>query len=494
MKKALNKWTAPKSVAPERIIQFGEGNFLRAFVDWIIWNMNAKTNFNGSVVVVQPIDKGMVEWLNGQDCLYHVNLQGRLNGEPVNSLERIDVISRALNPYSQNAAFMALAEQPDIRFIISNTTEAGITFDPSCKFTDAPASAYPGKLVQLLYRRYKTFNGCPSKGLILMPCELIFLNGHHLKECIYQYIELWKEDLGADYEGFKEWFTKYNYVCATLVDRIVPGFPRKDIAAIQEKVGYNDNLVVQAEIFHLWVIEKPENMSIEQLREEFPAEKAGLHVLIAESEKPYHERKVTLLNGPHTVLSPVAYLSGINIVRDACNDPVIGQYIHKVQFEELMETLNLPMDELRQFASDVLERFNNPYVDHQVTSIMLNSFPKFETRDLPGLKTYLERKGELPKGLVLGLAAIITYYKGGTRADGAPIQPNDAQEIMDLLNQLWATGDLRKVAEGVLGATDIIWKESKQDLNTIPGLTDMVEGFLRDIQDKGMVETVKTIL
>lgn len=494
MKKALNKWTAPKSVAPERIIQFGEGNFLRAFVDWIIWNMNAKTNFNGSVVVVQPIDKGMVEWLNGQDCLYHVNLQGRLNGEPVNSLERIDVISRALNPYSQNAAFMALAEQPEIRFIISNTTEAGITFDPACKFTDAPASAYPGKLVQLLYRRYKTFNGDPKKGLILMPCELIFLNGHHLKECIYQYIELWKEDLGADYEGFKEWFTKYNYVCATLVDRIVPGFPRKDIAAIQEKVGYNDNLVVQAEIFHLWVIEKPENMSIEELREEFPAEKAGLHVLIAESEKPYHERKVTLLNGPHTVLSPVAYLSGINIVRDACNDPVIGQYIHKVQFEELMETLNLPMDELRQFASDVLERFNNPYVDHQVTSIMLNSFPKFETRDLPGLKVYLERKGTLPKGLVLGLAAIITYYKGGTRADGAPIQPNDAQEIMDLLAQLWATGDTRRVAEGVLGATDIIWKESKQNLNEIPGLTDMVEGFLNDIQAKGMVETVKSIL
>ena len=327
-----------------------------------------------------------------------------------------------------------------------------------------------------------------------MPCELIFLNGHHLKECIYQYIELWKADLGADYEGFKEWFTKYNYVCATLVDRIVPGFPRKDIAAIQEKIGYADNLVVQAEIFHLWVIEKPENMSIEELREEFPAEKAGLHVLIAESEKPYHERKVTLLNGPHTVLSPVAYLSGINIVRDACNDPVIGKYIHKVQFEELMETLNLPMDELRQFASDVLERFNNPYVDHQVTSIMLNSFPKFETRDLPGLKTYLERKGHLPKGLVLGLAAIITYYKGGTRADGAPIQPNDAQDIMDLLTRLWATGDTRKVAEGVLGATDVIWKESKQNLNEIPGLTDMVEGFLNDIQSKGMVETVKSIL
>ena len=492
--KALNKLTAPKAVAPEKMIQRGEGNFLRAFVDWIIWNMNQKTNFNASVAVVQPIDRGMAEWLNGQDCLYHVNLQGRLNGEAINSLERIDVISRALNPYSQNAAFMALADQPEIRFVISNTTEAGITFDPTCKFTDAPASSYPGKLVQLLYRRYKTFEGDPKKGLILMPCELIFLNGHHLKDCIRKYIELWKDDFATDYEGFKEWFEKYNYVCATLVDRIVPGFPRKDIAAIQEKVGYADNLVVQAEIFHLWVIEKPENMSIEQLREEFPAEKAGLHVLIAESEKPYHERKVTLLNGPHTVLSPVAYLSGINIVRDACNDPVIGKYIHKVQFEELMETLNLPMEELRQFASDVLERFNNPYVDHQVTSIMLNSFPKFETRDLPGLKTYLERKGELPKGLVLGLAAIITYYKGGTRADGAPIQPNDAQEIMDLLQQLWATGCTRKVAEGVLGATDVIWKESKQNLNEIPGLTDMVASFLDSIQEKGMIETVKSIL
>ena len=484
---ALNKRTAPKSVMPEKIIQFGEGNFLRAFVDWIVWNMDQKTDFNGSVVVVQPIERGMVDWLNGQDCLYHVNLQGRQNGEAVNSLTRIDVISRALNPYSQNAAFMALADQPEIRFVISNTTEA------ACKLSDAPASSYPGKLVQLLYRRYQTFNGCPSKGLIIMPCELIFLNGHHLKECIEKYIELWKDDFGADYEGFKEWFEKYNYVCATLVDRIVPGFPRKEIADIQQKISYADNLVVQAEIFHLWVIEKPTNMSIEDLRAEFPAEKAGLHVLIAESEKPYHERKVTLLNGPHTVLSPVAYLSGVDIVRDACNHEVIGKYIHKVQFEELMQTLNLPMDELQQFASDVLERFNNPYVDHQVTSIMLNSFPKYQTRDLPGLKTYLERKGELPKGLVLGLAAIITYYKGGTRADGAPIQPNDDQKIMDLLTELWATGDTRKVAEGVLAAKDLIWGEHG-DLNQIPGLTDMVVEFLDSIQKNGMLETVKSIL
>ena len=489
--KALNARTAPKSHAPERIIQFGEGNFLRCFVDWIIYKMNRKTDFNSSVVVVQPIERGMVDWLNEQDCLYHVNLQGRLDGKPVNKLTRIDCISRALNPYTQNHAFMALADQPDIRFVISNTTEAGIAFDPSCKLSDAPASSYPGKLTQLLYRRFQTFKGDKTKGLIIMPCELIFLNGHHLKECIYQYIELWKDDFGKDYEKFKNWFTKYCYVCATLVDRIVPGFPRHEIDKIQKKICYADNLVVQGEAFHLWVIEKPENMSIAQLRKEFPTEKAGLHVLIAPSEKPYHERKVTLLNGPHTVLSPVTYLSGVNIVRDACNHPVLSKYIHKVQFEELMETLNLPMDELRKFASDVLERFNNPFVDHQVTSIMLNSFPKYETRDLPGVKTYLERKGELPKGLVFGLAAIITYYKGGTRADGAPIQPNDAPEIMQMLTDLWATGDTQKVVEGVLAAENI-WHENLNE--TVPGLTALVKEYLDRIQNLGMLEAVKTIL
>ncbi len=485
----LNKQTAVKAQRPERIIQFGEGNFLRAFVDWIVWNMDKKTDFNGSVVVVQPIDRGMVDMLNGQDDLYHVNLQGIQDGKAVNSLEMIDVISRAMNPYTQNNDFMKLAEQPEIRFVISNTTEAGIAFDPACKLDDAPASSYPGKLTQLLYHRFKTFNGAPDKGWIIFPCELIFLNGHKLKECIYQYIDLW--GLGED---FREWFTKYCYVCATLVDRIVPGFPRHEIKDIQERLGYEDNLVVQAEIFHLWVIEAAENITLEALAKEFPADKAGLHVLFVPSEAPYHERKVTLLNGPHTVLSPVAYLSGINIVRDACQHEVVGKYIHKVMYDELMQTLNLPMDELKKFAADVLDRFNNPFVDHAVTSIMLNSFPKFETRDLPGLKTYLERKGELPKGLVLGLAAIITYYKGGKRADGVDIVPNDAQEIMDLLKQLWATGDIRKVAEGALGATDVIWKESKCNLNEIPGLTDMVEHFLRHIQEHGMLETVKTIL
>ena len=478
--KALNSKNAPKAIRPERIIQFGEGNFLRAFVDWIISNMNEKTDFNSSVVVVQPIEKGMIDALNAQDGLYHVNLQGLSNGEVINSLRMIDVISRALSPYQDFDAFLSLAEQPEMRFVISNTTEAGINFDPSCKLDDAPASSYPGKLTQLLYHRFKHFAGDPTKGLIIFPCELIFLNGHKLKETIYQYIELW--NLG---EEFKAWFESACGVYATLVDRIVPGFPRKEIEQIKAKLDYDDNMVVQGEAFHLWVIEAPESVA-----EEFPANKAGLNVLFVPSEEPYHERKVTLLNGPHTVLSPVAFLAGVDIVRDACQHEVIGKFIHRVMFDELMETLNLPKAELQKFAEDVLERFNNPFVDHQVTSIMLNSFPKYATRDLPGLKEYLKRKGSLPEGLVLGLAAIMVYYRGGKRADGVEIIPNDAPEIMALLSQLWSEGSVENLVERVLGTTSI-WGE---DLNSIPLLAERVAYYIDKIQNQGMLQTVKELI
>jgi len=416
----LNRKSAPQAKQyTEKVIQFGEGNFLRAFIEWIIWKTNQKTDFNGSVVVVQPIEKGMVSWLNEQDGLYHLNLQGLQNGQPVNSLDLIDVISRGLNPYEDFEAYLKLAEQPEIRFVISNTTEAGIAFDPACKLTDKPASSYPGKLTQLLYHRFQYFKGAADKGLIIFPCELIFENGKHLKECIREYIKLW--NLG---EEFSAWFENACGVYSTLVDRIVPGYPRDNAAELCERAGYDDHLLDKAEIFHLWVIEAPKEVA-----EEFPADKAGLHVLFVPSEAPYHERKVTLLNGPHTVLSPVGYLSGLNTVKECCEDPEIGQFVHKVMYDELLPTLNLPEAELLQFAGDVVERFRNPFVKHFVTSIMLNSFPKFKTRDLPGLKTYLERKGELPKGLVLGLAGICTYYKGGKRGEDE-IVPNDDPKIM----------------------------------------------------------------
>ena len=475
----LNRTTAQAKQYPTKVIQFGEGNFLRAFVDWIIWNTNQKTDFNAGVVLVQPIDRGMVDMINAQDGLYHVNLQGIDKGEAVDSIQMIDVINGGLNPYTQNAEFMALAENPDIRFVISNTTEAGIAFDPTCKLDDKPASSYPGKLTQLLYHRFNHFNGDKSKGFIILPCELIFLNGKELKKCIYQYIELWQ--LG---EEFKAWFEEACGVYCTLVDRIVPGYPKDTIEQIHERIGYNDNIVVKGEIFHLWVIEAPESVAAE-----FPADKAGLNVLFVPSEAPYHERKVTLLNGPHTVLSPVGYLSGLDTVKECVEDPEVGAFVKKVMYEELMETLNLPKPELQQFADSVIERFVNPYVKHFVTSIMLNSFPKYKTRDLPGLKTYLERKGELPKGLALGLAAIITYYKGGKRGD-VEIVPNDDAAIIELLQSLWATGDVRKVAEGVLAA-EFIWGE---DLNAIPGLTDMIAADLELIQNEGMRAAVKSVI
>jgi tagaturonate reductase len=476
----LNRKSAPQAKRyTEKVIQFGEGNFLRAFIEWIIWKTNQKTDFNGSVVVVQPIEKGMVDWLNEQDGLYHLNLQGLLKGETVDSLDLIDVVSRGLNPYVDFNSYLELAEQPDIRFVISNTTEAGIAFDPACKLEDAPASSYPGKLTQLLYHRYEHFEGAMDKGLIIFPCELIFENGKHLKECIRRYIDLW--GLGPD---FSAWFEEACGVYSTLVDRIVPGYPRDNAAQLCERAGYDDRLLDKAEIFHLWVIEAPKEVA-----NEFPADKAGLNVLFVPSEAPYHERKVTLLNGPHTVLSPVGYLSGLNTVKECCEDPEIGQFVHKVMFDELLPTLNLPKPELEKFANDVLERFRNPFVKHFVTSIMLNSFPKYRTRDLPGLKTYLERKGELPKGLVLGLAGICTYYKGGKRGEDE-IVPNDDQKIIDLLKELWATGDVRKVAKGVLAAS-FIWDE---DLNAVPGLTDLLAADLAFIQAKGMREAVKNIL
>lgn len=478
--KKLNSSTAHKTSRPERVIQFGEGNFLRAFVDWIISNMNEKTDFNGNVVVVQPIKKGMVDLLNSQDGLYHVNLQGLENGKNINSYRMIDVISRGLNPYSEFEKFLSLAEQPEIRFVISNTTEAGIAFDPQCRLEDQPASSYPGKLTQLLYHRFKHFNGDMTKGLIIFPCELIFLNGHKLKETILQYIDLW--GLGND---FKQWFENACGVYATLVDRIVPGFPKKDIEAIKDQLGYDDNLVVQGEAFHLWVIEAPESVA-----EEFPASRAGLNVLFVPSEKPYHERKVTLLNGPHTVLSPVAFLSGINIVRDACQHAVIGKYIHRVMYDELMETLDLPKEELLRFADAVMERFTNPYVDHQLTSIMLNSFSKFATRDLPGLKTYLERKKQLPEGLILGLAAIITYYKGGVRPDGVSYTPQDTPEVLNEMKALWNGRPLKEVAQGVL-AMESVWNEN---LNAIPGLTEKLTCYLEEIADKGMLNVVSSLM
>ncbi len=476
----LNRTTAQTGqIYPERIIQFGEGNFLRAFIDWMVYRMNKNVDFNSGVVVVQPLPQGMIDILNEQDGLYHVNLQGIDHGNIVDTIELVDVITRSLNPYNDFEAYLKLAENPEMRFIVSNTTEAGIAFDPECKLDDAPAASFPGKLTQLLYHRFRIFNGAIDKGFIIFPCELIFHNGTELKKCIHQYIDLW--ELGAD---FQNWFNTACGVYSTLVDRIVPGFPRETIDEIQERIQFEDKLVVKAEIFHLLVIEAPKSVA-----KEFPADKAGLNVLFVPDEKPYHERKVTLLNGPHTVLAPVGYLAGLNIVKECLRDDVISKFVYMVMYKELIATLDLPQKELKKFANDVVERFNNPFVHHFLTSIMLNSFPKYKTRDLPGLKIYLERKGELPAGLVLGLAAIITYYKGGKRGD-INIVPNDDKAIVDLMRILWTTNNYDTISQCVLAA-DFIWGEN---LNYIPGLTEKLSFYLRLINEFGMKEAVRTIV
>ena len=478
---------ASRAVGASVIIQFGEGNFLRAFVEWIAQQLGF------TVAIVKPRPGNSLEQLKAQQCRYHVNLQGLLNGKTVDSMEEMTCVAAAINPYDDHAAFLALADNPDARFIVSNTTEAGIVFDPSCRLADTPPVSYPAKLTQLLYRRFRTYGGDTSKGFIILPCELIFHNGHALHTCVQQYIELWQTELGADFEAFRSWVNTACYFCTTLVDRIVPGYPKKDADLLQARLPQPDPLLVQAEPYHLWVIEVPLNLSIEKLTAELPAAKVGLNVVITTDESPYHERKVTLLNGPHTVLSPVAFLAGLDIVRDACQHEVIGPFVRRVMYDELLPTLNLPEDELRCFANDVLERFCNPFVDHQLTSIMLNSFPKYSTRDLPALKRYFERRGSLPAALVLGLAAICIYYRGGQRADGTPIQPNDDPRIMQLLSDLWATGDSRRVAEGVLAASELIWHEHG-DLNSIPGLTDLLTESINAILRDGMMATVEHLI
>ncbi|MCQ2175118.1 MAG: tagaturonate reductase [Bacteroidales bacterium] len=466
-------------VRTEKIIQFGEGNFLRAFFDWIVTRMNHETDFNASVVVVQPRAGGHVAALTAQNCRYHVNLQGLSGGEPVDSIELIDCISRGVDPYKEFGTYIALAEQPEMRFIVSNTTEAGIAFDPSCSFDDKPAASYPGKLVQLLHHRYSHFNGDPDKGFIILPCELIFENGKCLKECILKYIDHWKLE-----DGFRDWFLNSCRIYSTLVDRIVPGYPKDGAEELTVRIGYEDKQLVKGEIFHLWVIEAPESLS-----EEFPADRCGLNVKFVQSEEPFHKRKVTLLNGPHTVLSPVGYLSGLDTVRECCEDPLVGRFVRKVMYDELLLTLDLPMQERISFADAVMERFRNPYIKHYVTSIMLNSFPKFKTRDLPGIKTFLEREGTLPQGLVFGLAAICEYYKGGRRGDDV-IVPDDDAEVIALLNKAWSSTDPFCVARTVLSAEEI-WGE---DLTALSGFAELLGKDIALIEKYGMREALETIL
>ncbi|GFP77195.1 tagaturonate reductase [Clostridium fungisolvens] len=468
---------------PEKVLQFGEGNFLRAFVDWQIDKMNKEADFNGSVVVVQPIEFGLVDKLNEQDGLYTLYLQGIKDGKAVKEHEVINSISRGINPYTQYDEYLRVAENPELRFIISNTTEAGIAFDENDKLEDRPQKSFPGKLTALLYNRFKAFAGAKEKGLIIIPCELIDKNGEKLKAIILKYAELW--NLG---EEFVAWINEANTFCGSLVDRIVPGYPRDTIKEITEELGYEDNLVNVGEQFHLWVIEGPA-----WIGNELPVAKAGLNTIFVEDMTPYRTRKVRILNGAHTALVPVSYLYGLETVGESVDHEVIGQFIKGVVYGEIIPTLDLPQEELEYFAGAVLERFQNPFVNHYLMSIALNSMSKFETRDLPSLLEYINRKGELPKKLVFSLAALIEFYKG-KRGEEAIALADDA-DILDLYKTAWGSCDgseagLRSVVTTVLGYE----KNWKMNLNEVKGLTDAVTYYLAKIETLGIKEALKEVM
>ncbi|WP_127836730.1 tagaturonate reductase [Clostridium prolinivorans] len=468
---------------PEKVIQFGEGNFLRAFVDWQIDKLNKEANFNGSVVVVQPIEFGLVDKINEQDGLYTLYLQGIKDGKAVREHSIINSISRGLNPYNQYDEYLKVAENPELRFVISNTTEAGITFLEEDKLEDRPQKSFPGKLTAFLYHRYKAFSGQKDKGLIIIPCELIDRNGEKLKDVILKYAKLWNLE-----ENFISWINNSNTFCCSLVDRIVTGYPRDTIKEITEELGYEDNLVDVGEQFHLWVIEGPQ-----WIKNELPFEKAGLNVKIVDDITPYRTRKVRILNGAHTSLVPVAYLYGLDTVKQAVEHEVVGEFIKGIIYDEIIPTLDLPEEELKYFASSVLERFKNPFVNHYLMSIALNSMSKFETRVLPSLIEYINRKGEIPKKMVFSLAALIEFYKGKRGEEDIDIVDNE--DILNLYKNVWGSYNgtlegLRNVVAAVLGYE----KNWKMDLNKVKGLTDAVTNYLSDIERLGIQEAVKKVL
>jgi len=483
MEKLSRSLVKEASQYPEKVLQFGEGNFLRAFVDWQIDVMNKNTDFNGSVVVVQPLGQGLVEKLNEQDGLYTLYLQGVKDGKAVKEHSTISSVSRGLNMFTQYDEFKKLAETPELRFIFSNTTEAGIAFEEKDRLEDRPQSSFPAKLTAFLYYRYQAFNGDKEKGFIIIPCELIDRNGEKLKKIVLQYAALWKLE-----DSFVQWIKEANTFCCSLVDRIVPGYPRDNIDEITEELGYKDELVVVGEQFHLWVIEGPQ-----WIREEFPAHKAGLNTLFVDDMTPYRTRKVRILNGAHTALTPVSYLYGLDTVAETVEHEVVGQFVKELIYDEIIPTLDLSLEELKSFAHAVLERFQNPFIQHFLLSISLNSMSKFKTRDLPSLLEYYNRKQELPRKLVFSLAALISFYKG-KRGD-ENIKLSDDKDILELFEQQWSKFDgsiasLKAIVTNVLGYE----KNWEMDLNEVPGLTAAVTNDLYEIETKGMKQAVETVL
>ena len=473
-----------KKERPIKVLQFGEGNFLRAFVDYMIDIANEQGKFDGDIVIVKPIEFGNLDRFHSQECQYTVQLRGRVDGEPKKINRVVTSVADAVDAYGEYEKYAEYAKLDSLRFIVSNTTEAGIVYDESDKLELNPPKSYPGKLAKFLYERYKHFNGAADKGLIMLPVELIDDNGLHLKECVFKQAENW----GLE-KGFTEWLDSACIFTSTLVDRIVTGYPRDEAEELCKEFGYQDDLIVTGEPFALWVIESPKDLS-----DELPLPAAGLPVIYTPDHHPYKQRKVRILNGAHTSFVLASYLSGNDIVLQSMNDELILKFIKGTLFDEVIPTLTLPKADLLEFADAVLARFNNPYVKHAHLSIALNSVSKWRARCMPSFHDYVTNEGKLPKHLTFSIAALMAFYTGTEIRDKALIGHRGEEEynILDDMSVLefFAANSSKEPEEYALAVLSNVdfWGE---DLSKIDGLTEKIAEYIASIREIGMRETLE---
>ncbi len=459
---------------PLRVLQFGGGNFLRAFADWMIDVLNERTDFNGAVAVVKPTERGDYTELRAQEGLFTVVLDGIRQGRRVRERRVVTCVQRVIQPYTQRANFLATAEVPEMRFVISNTTEAGIRFREEPLPAQGMPTEFPAKLCLWLHHRFCHFaaageGGGRGRGCIVLPLELIEDNGEALRRCVLQYADHWEL-----LPEFRQWVVEENYFCSSLVDRIVSGYPADWAAEIAAETGHDDPLLVAGEFYHSWVISAPEFVA-----DELPFAKTNLNVTFTEHLAAYREIKVRLLNGAHTSIVPTGYLAGLDTVGQVMDDPRLSAYLEHVLYQEIIPSLDYPEAALRRFAAEVLDRFRNPSIHHRLLDISLNSTTKFRTRLLPSLLDYQRKTGELPGGIVRALAALLRFYRGDR--GGQPIPLRDAADRLAFFKQEWAQfghgkQDLDALVGHVLARAD--WWG--RDLNQIPGLTARVGEALQE--------------
>lgn len=469
--KDLNRNTISNTkLSPIKVVQFGEGNFLRAFVDFAFHTLNEVLGFNAGIAVVQPIEEGMVPLLNTQDGLYTLFTKGIKNGKETQEKVLISNIVKGVNPYLHFEEYLELAKEEELEFVISNTTEAGISYDKGDTLQMSPPNSFPAKLTRFLYERYKHYKGNENKGLTIIPCELINYNADTLKRIILDYISLWELS-----EGFKNWIIDACSFHNTLVDRIVPGYPKDQIEIYNSQLEYRDQLIVSAETFFLWVIEG--NSS---LKEKLPFHKTDLDVRIVGDMQPYRTRKVRILNGAHTAMVPFSILYGNETVKETIDKPLTGSFVHSLIFDEVIPTLDMEREELETFANAVFDRFKNPFIRHQLSSIALNTVSKFKVRVLPSLLKYVHLKNELPVRTVFSFACLIRFYKGSWKGKELPI--NDDDTIITYFKELWQLEDLNQIVEHVLGNVSF-WET---DLNKVQGLSKAVVIALECLEKEGV--------